>query len=126
MLIAADRPVRRARVGVLGVTFKENVPDIRNSRAPQILAELESFGVKALVHDPLAAAAEVQAEYGLTVSPWGEFKDLDGLILAVPHASFLQRPSAIFEAVSPGGVMLDVKSALDRAHIPADVTYWSL
>src|SRR4051794_5801488 len=65
LLIAADVPVRRARVGVLGLTFKENVPDLRNSRVPDILAELTSFGVTALVHDPLAPDEAARAEYGL-------------------------------------------------------------
>jgi UDP-N-acetyl-D-galactosamine dehydrogenase len=126
MLIAADRPVRQARVAILGVTFKENVPDIRNSRVPQIVAELRSFGVAALVHDPLAESPEVEREYGFALSSWGEIKILDALVLAVPHASFLNRPSALFEAVSPGGALLDVKSALDRREIPEDLAYWSL
>jgi UDP-N-acetyl-D-galactosamine dehydrogenase len=126
MLIAADRSVRHARVGILGMTFKENVPDIRNSRVPQIVAELQSFGIAALVHDPLAEPGDVEKEYGLALSGWGEFKNLDALVLAVPHAAFLMRPSALFEALTPGGAVLDVKSALDRTDIPGDVTYWSL
>src|SRR5581483_7997279 len=65
LLIAAGRPIRGARVGILGLAFKEDVPDIRNSRVPDILAELRSYAIHALVHDPMVDGSAAQHEYGL-------------------------------------------------------------
>src|SRR3954447_9874443 len=85
VLIAAERPVKGARVGILGITFKENVPDLRNSRVPDIVAELREFGIAASVADPLADPAEAKREYGVELVPLGALTKLDGLVLAVPH-----------------------------------------
>ena len=120
------RAIRESRVGVLGLTFKENVPDIRNSRVPDILKELESFGIKALTHDPLASAPELSHEYGLKLDPLAQFKELDALILAVPHKQYLEKPGAMTAMLRQGGILVDIKSAIDRAIIPAGLRYWSL
>src|SRR5947209_7797754 len=85
LLIAAGRPVKYARVGILGITFKEDVPDLRNSRVPDIVAELRQFGIAASVADPLADRAEAKREYGVELVPLGALTELDGLVLAVPH-----------------------------------------
>src|SRR5207248_9353242 len=85
LLIAAERPVKGAKVGVIGVTFKENVPDLRNSRVPDIVAELREFGIDPLVTDPLADPDGVHHEYGITLASFDELSELDGMILAVPH-----------------------------------------
>ena len=127
LLIAADLPVKRARVGVLGLTFKENVPDLRNSRVPDILGELRQFGIETLVHDPRADAHEAHEEYGVKLSPLAEFEQLDALVLAVSHSEFIAMGAAKIAAlVKPGGVLIDVKSALDSTAIPAGVQYWCL
>src|SRR5262249_5226745 len=84
LLIAAERPVEGARVGILGVTFKEDVPDLRNSRVPDIVAELADFGIAAAVVDPLADAAGVRREYGIELVAFETLDALDGLVLAVP------------------------------------------
>ena len=127
LLIAAGRPVRGARVGILGLAFKENVPDLRNSRVPDIAAELQGFGISALVHDPHIDAAEARREYGLELAAEGALEGLDALVIAVPHRSFLDRPLARYlEALVPGGVVVDVKSALDPRAVPEGMTYWSL
>jgi UDP-N-acetyl-D-galactosamine dehydrogenase len=127
LLIAADVPVRRARVGVLGLTFKENVLDLRNSRVPDILAELKSFGVSALVHDPLAPDKAARAEYGLVLAPLDLLHGLDGLVLAVPHRAYLELGEAGLAAMlGPRGILVDVRSALDPALLPPALTYWSL
>ncbi|HEY3297378.1 MAG TPA: nucleotide sugar dehydrogenase, partial [Armatimonadota bacterium] len=90
LLIKADgKSVKHCRVGVLGLTFKENVPDLRNSRVPDIIAELQEYGISPLVHDPLADPAETLKEYGVRISKWEELSELDGMILAVPHKSYL-------------------------------------
>src|SRR5262249_47491856 len=75
--------IRGARVGVLGLTFKENVSDLRNSRVPDIIFELKAFGIEPVVHDAVASAEEAHEEYGISLSPLEKFTDLDGLILAV-------------------------------------------
>jgi len=127
LLIAADLPVKRARVGVLGLTFKENVPDLRNSRVPDILGELRQFGIETLVHDPRADAHEAHEEYGVKLSPLAEFEQLDALVLAVSHSEFIAMGAAKIAAlVRPGGVLIDVKSALDSTAVPAGVQYWCL
>lgn len=127
MLIQNDVPVRRARVGVLGLTFKENVPDLRNSRVPDIVRELSEFGIEVRLHDPHADPAEAEAEYGLALTPLERLRDLDALILAVPHRVYLDgQEQALAAMLSRNGVLVDVKSVLDPARLPASQRYWSL
>jgi len=127
LLVAAGRPVRGARVGILGLAFKENVPDLRNSRVPDICAELRGFGIAALVHDPLINAAEARREYGIELAAEGALTQLDALVIAVPHRGFLDGPLARYlKTLVPGGVVVDIKSALDPRAVPEGMTYWSL
>jgi UDP-N-acetyl-D-galactosamine dehydrogenase len=127
LLIARDVPVRRARVGVLGLTFKENVPDLRNSRAPDIIRELKSFGIVALVHDPLAPPQAAREEYGLELEPLDRLRGLDALILAVPHKAYLELgETGLAGMVEPTGTVIDVKSVMDPSRLPPTLTYWSL
>lgn len=128
LLVHQNIPVKGARVGVLGLTFKENVADIRNSKVPDILRELTEFGVQAMLHDPYADPDETQHEYGLQLTKLDELVDLDALILAVSHQQFVKNPLSWFvDRVKPGGVLVDVKSALDPAEVPAGrVSYWCL
>ncbi|NGY05403.1 nucleotide sugar dehydrogenase [Solimonas terrae] len=126
-MIAQGMPIKGARVGVLGLTFKENVPDLRNSRVPDIVNELRSFGIEPLIHDPLADSVEAQHEYGLTLSSLDTFSGLHGLVLAVPHADYLRCPVAEWEArLLEGGVFADLKSACDRLALSPSRPYWSL
>jgi UDP-N-acetyl-D-galactosamine dehydrogenase len=125
MLIERNRPVRGARVGVLGLTFKENVPDLRNSRVPDILEELRDFGIDALVHDPMADPEEAEQEFGVTLSELAQMKGLDGLVLAVAHEAYLSEPASILGLVAQDGVVVDVKSAIDPASV-GKRQYWSL
>src|SRR6516225_7094603 len=98
MLIDAERRVKGAKVGVIGLTFKEEVPDLRNSRVPDILAELRSFGIHALVHDPMADREEALHEYGVELVDLDAFKELDALIFAVPHRVVTDRgPEYLFK-----------------------------
>ncbi|MEZ4402890.1 MAG: nucleotide sugar dehydrogenase [Kofleriaceae bacterium] len=126
MLSAGDLPLKAARVGVLGLTFKENVPDLRNSKIPDIIAELATYGIAAMVHDPLGDAAEAKHEYGLTLTDLDAFRDLDVLIFAVSHQAYVDARADLLGRLKPGGVVVDVKSALDPAAIPAGLRYWSL
>ena len=125
-LAAGSRPIHKAKVGVLGLTFKENVPDIRNSRVPDILAELANFGIKPMAHDPLAAAPEVAHEYGLAMSGLAKFKALDALVLAVPHKQYLEKPARLTAMLRDGGILVDIKSAIDPKTVPGNLRYWSL
>ncbi len=126
-MIAAGAVVKGAKVGILGLTFKENVPDLRSSRVPDIVAELRSFGVEPLVHDPRADAAEAMHEYGLELVGMERFVDLDGLVLAVAHREYRALAGEpLARVVKPGGVVGDVKSFFDAGDVPALRTYWVL
>ena len=127
LLIAAERPIKNARVGILGLTFKEDVPDLRNSRVPDIIAELRGFGISPIVHDPMADKDEALHETGIDLVSADSFTNLDGLIYAVPHKAFKQRgDSFAFSMLAPGAVLIDVKSAINRSMVPSGVSYWAL
>lgn len=129
LLSQLSRPANELRVGVLGLTFKENVPDLRNSKVPDIIRELYEYGVQVLVHDPIAEEDEALAEYGIHLVEWDQLKDLDGLIVAVAHKRFsdlnlqnLLRPLRSRHQ----GVLIDVKSIFDPVQIPSSLKYWRL
>jgi len=127
MLVNADVAVKGARVGVLGLTFKEDCSDLRNSKVPDIVRELGEFGVRTLVHDPLASAPEAVHEYGLHLCPLDELQELDGLILAVSHKWYREHGhDKLLARVKKGGVIIDVKSAINPAQVPEGVRLWSL
>ncbi len=127
LLIAAGRPVKGARIGIIGLTFKEDVPDLRNSRVPDILAELRDYGIAARVADPLADAAEAKREYGIDLVAFDQLDGLDGLILAVPHTLLAAAGwGQLFARLVPGGVFIDVKSAVPSDRAPPNIHYWSL
>ena len=123
------RPVNQLKVIVLGLTFKENVPDLRNSKVPDIIKELQEYGVQVLVHDPLAESEEAVAEYGLHLSDWNSLKDADGIVLAVAHRAYLEMGQQnIVELLRKGqkAVVIDVKSVLDSSTLPKLLEYWRL
>ena len=127
LLIAAERPVKGAKIGIIGITFKEDVPDLRNSRVPDIVAELREFGIAALVADPLADPAEAKRQYDIDLMPLGVLTRLDGLILAVPHGVLGEGGwPRLFASLVPGGVFVDVKSAVARDKVLPGIHYWSL
>jgi UDP-N-acetyl-D-galactosamine dehydrogenase len=126
-LIEADVSVKRARVGVLGLTFKEDCNDLRNSKVPDILVELRQFGIEAMVHDPLASAPEAMHEYGLKLVPLDEFVKLDAVVLAVRHKQYLELGrSRILSMIRDSGVLVDVKSTLEPSGMERGIRYWSL
>ena len=123
------RPANDLKVAVLGLTFKENVPDLRNSRVPDIIHELREYGVQVLVHDPIARAEEAVEEYGIHLSKWGDLKDIDGIIVAVAHRLYAEM--GLQKLLDPlrsqrEGVVIDVKCLLDRAKLPKTLRYWRL
>ena len=115
-MIHAGRSIKGARVNILGLAFKENVADIRNSKVIDIIRELHEFGVETHVHDPLASDEEALMEYGLRLCSWEALPAADALVLAVPHRPFVERsPAALAEKIVRRGCLIDVKSVCDAA-----------
>lgn len=126
-MVNAGVQLKGAKVGILGITFKENVTDTRNSRVPDIARELAEFGVETLIHDPLVQSDVVRHEYGLQLNPISDFKELGALILAVPHNQILRMSgTALSEMLLPGGVFVDIKSCFSKEQFPPNIHYWSL
>ncbi len=119
-----DRPV----VTVLGITFKENVPDFRNTKVVDILAELERFGITPQVHDPLADPSLVKEEYGVTLTHMDDLVKSDAVILAVSHNQYLEQGwSLISGLLKEGkGVVVDVRNCLDRQQAYDGISLWRL
>jgi UDP-N-acetyl-D-galactosamine dehydrogenase len=127
-LIRQGRSVKGSVVTVLGFTFKENVPDLRNSRVIDIIRELQDYGIAVQVHDPMADREEAQAEYGVTLQDPAELKPAQGVVLAVAHREFVQRGwGLVLELLEEAaGVVVDVKGILPRRNVPQDVLLWRL
>ena len=117
LLALQGRPIKGARVLVLGLTFKEDCPDVRNTKVVDIVAELQRFGCLPLVTDPVADAAEAKHEYGLDLIPSDPLPACDAIIAAVAHRQFKALTPAQFAHACPDGPVLDVKGALDRTGI---------
>jgi UDP-N-acetyl-D-galactosamine dehydrogenase len=119
-LIQAGSQVKDAEVIVLGLTFKENCPDLRNSRVIDIIRELQSFGARVSVHDPLADKAEAMHEYGVTLKDWDELPRAHAIVAAVAHDGFRRRPVDDYVGkLQPGGVYVDVKCQADAKALAA-------
>jgi len=117
-----------ARVAVLGLTFKEDVPDVRNSRVPDIVAELRQYGVEVTVHDPLVESTDAEREYGISLAAWDSLLNFDGIVLAVPHRAYREMGNAALLRIlkGNGGIVMDVKGLLDPRSLPSDISYWRL
>jgi UDP-N-acetyl-D-galactosamine dehydrogenase len=114
LMIQRGSKVNGAVVNVLGLAFKENCPDLRNSRVIDIIDELKSYGVKVVVHDPIVAASEATNEHGIDLVEWQDMPVGDALVFAVAHDSFVRRPVADFTSkVAVHGCIIDIKSRLD-------------
>jgi UDP-N-acetyl-D-galactosamine dehydrogenase len=128
-LIKTGSPVKGARVIVLGLTFKENCPDLRNSKVADVVRELKEFGCEVSVHDPIAESDEAAREYGVALTPWERLPaEVDAIVAAVSHRDYLAMPLGdILRRLKRGGVFVDVKSAYDRAAIcTAGYRLWRL
>ena len=129
ILIHDHKQVRNARVAILGISFKENVPDIRNTRVTDIINELKEYGVKVLVHDPLALPEEVRRHCGVRLVPLADIHDVDAVVLAVAHKAYanmgLKKIAALCRKERP--IMIDIKAMFE----PQDarilgINYWRL
>jgi UDP-N-acetyl-D-galactosamine dehydrogenase len=127
-LVSRNRLAAGCKVTVLGLTFKEDCPDLRNSKVVDVIRELKAFGVDVLVHDPRVDEHEAMEEYGLQLTPWEKLPRADALVLAVAHKEFRAMPTDELTAkVVRGGCVIDVKSVLDRnAYESAGFQVWRL
>lgn len=126
LLREAGRDPADARVAVLGLTFKENVPDIRNSRVPDVIDQLRKAGIMPLVHDPVADPEETRQAYGIDLCPLDQLRHLDAMVLAVGHKTFQAQSDDLLARIGQGGVLVDVKSVFRPDALPANLRYWSL
>lgn len=127
-LIGQGGAVKGAVITVLGFTFKENVPDLRNTRVIDIVNELKTYDLKVQIHDPYADSAEAHHEYGVELLPMEKLVPARVVIFAVPHQEYLEGAWRTVTALldSGRGAVIDVKGKLDRDNIPNDVTLWRL
>ncbi|MCQ3924421.1 MAG: nucleotide sugar dehydrogenase [Rhodocyclaceae bacterium] len=128
LMAQSGRPLVGARAVMLGLTFKENCPDLRNSRVPDIVRELRSFGVEVAVHDPVADAGEAMREYGIPLLAWDALPQADAVVVAVAHDALrMTAPVHIAALLKPEGVVADVKACLDAAALrAAGLKVWRL
>lgn len=131
-LIKADKPIRTAKVGCLGITFKGDCPDARNSKVNDILKELREYGIHPLVCDPVADAPDAKRFYNVDLVPISELKELDCLIIAVAHREFKtltnEEIAGMFkDEPNDKKVLIDVKGVRDRKEMQAlGYRYWRL
>jgi UDP-N-acetyl-D-galactosamine dehydrogenase len=127
-LVRQGWKVKDAPIVVLGLTFKEDCPDLRNSRVIDVIRELQSYGARVIVHEPVADADEAKQEYGVELTPWDELPKAVAIVAAVAHQAFRDRPLADYvEKLQPGGVLTDVKSLFDAAQLARQgVSVWRL
>ena len=119
-MIASNFPIKGANVIVLGMTFKENCRDIRNSKVIDVVRELQSFGCTVHAHDPIADSAECEHEYGIGLTPWDKLPKSEAIVAAVSHKDYLDMGLAkITSKLKPDGVFADVKCAYDPAAVIA-------
>ncbi|WP_449370991.1 nucleotide sugar dehydrogenase [Thiomonas sp.] len=116
----AGLPIKGSDVIVLGLTFKENCPDLRNSKVIDVIRELASYGVNVIVHDPIANPDEAVHEYGVTLTPWAELPRARAVVSAVAHQAYKDMSVAeVLEKLQPSGIFMDVKCQYDAAELQA-------
>ena len=127
-MIKAGSAIKGAKVNVLGLTFKENCPDLRNSRVIDVINELKSYGVEVFVHDPIANPDEARHEYGVELVDWDRMPKVEALVLAVAHSQYKEMdPDRLRGKLVTPGCVIDVKSVLDpAAFAKAGTSFWRL
>ena len=128
LIADAGQPAKGARIILLGLTFKEGVTDLRNSKAAELVAELIRSGAEVQVHDPLADPAAAIREYGITLRTWETLQQADALVVAVAHPAFRSLTvQAVASKLRPGGCVVDVKACLERSALErAGFRVWRL
>jgi UDP-N-acetyl-D-galactosamine dehydrogenase len=128
-MIGNGTNIKGAKVIVLGLTFKENCSDLRNSKVADLVKELQDFGCEVHVHDPLAKPEDALLEYGITLSEWGQLpQNADAIVAALSHAEYTDKPLVkLLAPLKPGGVFIDIKSAyLPEAITSTGACLWRL
>jgi UDP-N-acetyl-D-galactosamine dehydrogenase len=127
-IIQGGGQVKRARVNVFGLTFKEDCADIRNTKVVDIVNELQGFGVEVFVHDPVGNAEEAMHEYGVKLVAWDDLPQADAVIAAVSHKEYLNMPlEKLLGKINQGGCFIDVKSKFPQAEIESSgMRVWRL
>lgn len=127
-LILAGHSIKGARIGIFGLTFKENCPDLRNSKVIDVINEFASYGVELLVHDAMADSHEAEEEYGVSLVELSAMQNLDAAVFAVAHSEYSALSAAAVKAsLNPGGAVFDVKAMFNPADFAAaGVAYWRL
>jgi UDP-N-acetyl-D-galactosamine dehydrogenase len=127
-MIAAGFHVKGSKVNVIGLTFKENCPDLRNSKVADIVYELQSYGCDVHVYDPVADADEAMHEYGIKLEKWEDLPRADAVVAAVGHKELLARPLGDLQSkLNENGCFIDVKAQFDKkALVEAGYTVWRL
>ena len=127
-MINAGSCIKGAKINVLGLTFKENCPDLRNSKVADMVRELREYGCEVYVHDPIAESSEAEHEYGITLTPWNQLPKADAIVAAVSHKEYLNMPFDNICSVSrTNSVFIDVKSAYNQEDIKSNgFTLWRL
>jgi UDP-N-acetyl-D-galactosamine dehydrogenase len=127
-MIQAGSAIKDARVSVLGITFKENVPDLRNSKVMDLIRELQAYGIEVVVHDPVADAAEAKQAYGLELIAWNALPLADAIVVAVAHQAYLSTPvDTLVGMAKPNGCFVDVKARFDTGQLrAAGLRVWRL
>ena len=126
LLAQRGHPVSGARVGILGLTFKQNVPDTRNSKVADVIEELRAFGIQPIIHDPLVPAKLIERTFGAEPSDLSEFADLHALVFAVSHDEYQPLTDKISDKITANGVLIDVPASLNARRQRQDISYWSL
>jgi UDP-N-acetyl-D-galactosamine dehydrogenase len=127
-LVRNGHPVKDCPIIVLGLTFKEDCPDLRNSKVIDVVRELESYGARVVVHDPIADAAEARHEYGVELVAWEDLPRAAAMVAAVAHRKFKEQPATDFvRKLLPEGIVTDVKCMLDKTALSAhNISVWRL
>ncbi|MCZ4306399.1 nucleotide sugar dehydrogenase [Zoogloeaceae bacterium G21618-S1] len=127
-MIQAGHSIKGCKVIVLGLTFKENCPDLRNSKVIDVIRELQSFGCDVVVHDPVAEAAEAMHEYGVKLVDWADLPRAQAMVATVSHREYSEMSlSTLTGVLEDKGVFIDVKSAFDRTALAdAGLRVWRL
>ena len=127
-MIHANKCVKGSKTAVLGLTFKENCPDLRNSRVIDIINELKEFGTSVYVHDPLADKEAAQKEYGINLMEWDDIKNMDAIIIATAHTQYKKVAIEEYKSkLAENGCIIDVKSILPTDEIKShDIKFWRL
>jgi len=126
MLAVRGRRMSDQRIGILGLTFKENVPDFRNSKVFDIYDELVSFGITPMIHDSRAEAKAVRKSHGIDLVDLEDLKNLNTLIYAVPHDEYIQLQPTMSRRLVTGGIFVDLRGKMSPGELRDDIHHWSL